>query len=105
MENNMVIKTLLDEQKSKANKLSDGEAIILLDDILKRQGREDMERLFDNDMQHIKKRIVNETFDLSGCKNINEDLAKELIAQVQREHITNNGITNIDKTPTIRKRL
>lgn len=101
----MIIRTFLDEQKSKASKLSDGEAIILLDDILKRQGREEMKRFFDENMQHIKERIVNETFDLSGCKNINEDLAKELIAQVQREHITDNGITNIDKTPTIRKRL
>ncbi|MBZ6397588.1 MULTISPECIES: hypothetical protein [Pantoea] len=101
----MIIRTLLDEQKSKANKLSDGEAIILLDDILKRQGREEMENLFNNDMRHIKDRIINGSFDLSGCKNINTDLANEIIALTQKGALLNTLNVNNTVSQPKKKRI
>lgn len=80
-------KTLIDEMRSKANKLSNGEALILLDHILKREGQEAMIGVFMNEMPQIKNRISYGGFNLEGCRNINTQLANELVAHIERENL------------------
>lgn len=100
-------KTIIEEMKERANKLSNGEALILLDHILKKEGQEAMISIFINKMPQIKSRIINGAFNLEGCRNINTQLAKELIAHIEREDLMvildydKNTIVNI---PT-KKRL
>ena len=54
-------KTMIEEMRERANKLSNGEALILLDHILKREGQEAMISIFMNEMPQIKNRIIMAT--------------------------------------------
>ncbi|EJH8501218.1 hypothetical protein NF468_004423 [Salmonella enterica] len=80
-------KTMIEEMRERANKLSDGEALILLDHILKREGQEAMISIFTNEMPQIQRRISYGDFNLEGCRNINTQLANELIAYIERERL------------------
>ncbi|EJG8550261.1 hypothetical protein NAW97_004466 [Salmonella enterica] len=80
-------KTMIEEMRERANKLSDGEALILLDHILKKEGQEVMISIFMNEMPQIKNRISYGGFSLNGCRNINTQLANELIAHIEREKL------------------
>lgn len=80
-------KTMIEEMRERANKLSDGEALILLDHILKSEGQEAMISIFTNEMPQIQRRISYGDFNLEGCRNINTQLANELIAYIERERL------------------
>ncbi|EAP9570877.1 TPA: hypothetical protein MC633_004334 [Raoultella planticola] len=80
-------KTMIEEMRERANKLSNGEALILLDHFLKREGQEAMISIFMNEMPQIKSRISYGGFNLEGCRNINTQLANELIAYIERERL------------------
>lgn len=80
-------KTMIEEMRERANKLSNGEALILLDHILKREGHEAMISIFLNEMPQIKNKISYGGFILEGCRNINTQLANELIAYIEREKL------------------
>ncbi|EIS5756642.1 hypothetical protein LZ898_004679 [Salmonella enterica] len=80
-------KTMIEEMRERANKLSNGEALILLDHILKREGQEAMISIFTNEMPQIQRRISYGDFNLEGCRNINTQLANELIAYIEREKL------------------
>lgn len=97
-------KTMIEEMREKANKLSNGEALILLDHILKREGQEAMISIFMNEMPQIKNRIIYGDFNLEGCRNINTQLAKELIAYMERERLMIIMSSNLIENTT-KKRL
>ncbi|EAT4092055.1 hypothetical protein HKL33_004841 [Salmonella enterica] len=97
-------KTMIEEMRERANKLSNGEALILLDHILKREGQEAMISIFMNEMPQIKSRISYGGFNLEGCRNINTQLANELIAYIEREKIMVIVESNL-KESAIKKRL
>lgn len=80
-------KTMIEEMRERANKLSNGEALILLDHILKREGQEAMISIFMNEMPQIQRRISYGDFNLEGCRNINTQLANELIVYIERERL------------------
>lgn len=80
-------KTMIEEMRERANKLSNGEALILLDHILKIEGQEAMISIFMNEMPQIQRRISYGDFNLEGCRNINTQLANELIAYIERERL------------------
>ncbi|EHW7011940.1 hypothetical protein K2U42_004484 [Salmonella enterica] len=97
-------KTMIEEMRERANKLSDGEALILLDHILKKEGQEAMISIFINEMPQIKSRIMYGGFSLEGSRNINTQLAKELVAYIERENLMVIVESNIKESP-IKKRL
>lgn len=100
-------KTMIEEMRERANKLSNGEALILLDHILKREGQEAMISIFMNEMPQIKSRksrISYGGFNLEGCRNINTQLANELIAYIEREKLMVILESNL-KESAIKKRL
>ena len=82
------IKTMFEELKDRANQLSAGEAIIVLDEIYKKQSIDDAFNFLNSNMEHIREAMLQGTFNLKGCRNINYELAKELIAKVQKQHIS-----------------
>lgn len=97
-------KNMIEEMRERANKLSNGEALILLDHILKREGQEAMISIFTNEMPQIQRRISYGDFNLEGCRNINTQLANELIAYIEREKLM--VIVNLNPiTNTTKKRL
>ncbi|CHQ64296.1 Uncharacterised protein [Salmonella enterica subsp. enterica serovar Typhi] len=97
-------KTMIEEMRERANKLSDGEALILLDHILKREGQEAMIGIFTNEMPQIQRRISYGDFNLEGCRNINTQLANELIAYIERERLMIIMSSNLIENTT-KKRL
>ncbi|ELF9299918.1 hypothetical protein RNR19_004338 [Salmonella enterica] len=97
-------KTMIEEMREKANKLSNGEALILLDHVLKREGHEAMISIFINEMPQIKSRIIYGGFNLEGCRNINTQLANELIAYIERERLLVILDSNLKESST-KKRL
>ncbi|HBZ2927750.1 hypothetical protein [Salmonella enterica] len=97
-------KTMIEEMRERANKLSNGEALILLDHILKIEGQEAMISIFMNEMPQIKNRIIYGNFNLEGCRNINTQLANELIAYIEREKLMVILEYNL-KESAIKKRL
>jgi len=102
------IKSMLDEMKDRAEILSNGEAIILLDLINKKEGFVSMLELFNRRMKHIKQQMIDGIFNLEGCKNINTQLALELIALTEKEHLTKTMqiIKTInDNNPTTKEKI
>lgn len=97
-------KTLIEEMRDRANKLSNGEALILLDHILKTDGYGSMLNIFLNEMPQIKSKIIYGGFNLEGCRNINFQLANELIAHIERERIMVIVDSNLKESAT-KKRL
>ncbi|HBT4215047.1 TPA: hypothetical protein MBN31_005902, partial [Klebsiella pneumoniae] len=89
-------KTLFEQLKDRANQLSAGEAIIVLDEINKKEGFENAVIFLNSRMKHIREAILKDTFTLQGCRNVNQELASELIARVQQEHL----LTTIQATTT-----
>ncbi|MBK2957751.1 hypothetical protein FKK45_24420 [Enterobacter hormaechei] len=81
-------KTLFEQLKDRANQLSAGEAIIVLDEINKKEGFENAVIFLNSRMKHIRKAILKDTFTLQGCRNVNHKLANELIATVQKEQLS-----------------
>ena len=98
-------KTLFEQLKDRANQLSAGEAIIVLDEINKKEGFENAVIFLNSRMKHIRKAILKDTFTLQGCRNVNLELANELIAIVQQEHLSATIQTTTNSEATTRKRL
>lgn len=97
-------KAMIEEMRERASKLSNGEALILLDHVLKREGHEAMISIFINEMPQIKSRIIYGGFNLEGCRNINTQLANELIAYIERERLLVILDSNLKESST-KKRL
>ncbi|EAZ8624149.1 hypothetical protein B9F50_23535 [Salmonella enterica] len=98
-------KTLFEQLKDRANQLSAGEAIIVLDEINKKEGFENAVIFLNSRMKHIRKAILKDTFTLQGCRNVNHKLANELIARVQQEQLSATIQATTNNEATTRKRL
>ncbi|EHD1626602.1 hypothetical protein ABNJ98_004252 [Enterobacter hormaechei] len=98
-------KTLFEQLKDRANQLSAGEAIIVLDEINKQEGFENAVIFLNSRMKHIRKAILKDTFTLQGCRNVNHKLANELIARVQQEQLSATIQATTNNETTTRKRL
>lgn len=98
-------KTLFEQLKDRANQLSAGEAIIVLDEINKKEGFENAVIFLNSRMKHIREAILKDTFTLQGCRNVNHELANELIARVQQEQLSATIQATTNYEATTRKRL
>ncbi|EDA5774203.1 TPA_asm: hypothetical protein GBY48_23470 [Salmonella enterica subsp. enterica serovar Infantis] len=98
-------KTLFEQLKDRANQLSAGEAIIVLDEINKKEGFENAVIFLNSRMKHIREAILKDTFTLQGCRNVNLELANELIAIVQQDHLSATIQPTTNSEATTRKRL
>lgn len=98
-------KTLFEQLKDRANQLSAGEAIIVLDEINKKEGFENAVIFLNSRMKHIIEAILKDTFTLQGCRNVNHELASELIARVQQEQLSATIQATTNNEATTRKRL
>lgn len=98
-------KTLLEQLKNKSNQLSAGEAIMLLDEINKKEGFENTFNFLNSRMKHVKEAILKNCFNLQGCRNVNLELADQLIAKVQHEHLSANIQATTNNEAINRKRL
>ncbi|HIC5082931.1 TPA: hypothetical protein ACW5MZ_004764 [Salmonella enterica subsp. enterica serovar Infantis] len=99
-------KTLFEQLKDRANQLSAGEAIIVLDEINKKEGFENAVIFLNSRMKHIREAILKDTFTLQGCRNVNHELANELIATVQKEQLSAIiQATTTNNEATTRKRM
>ncbi|QHP79375.1 hypothetical protein EO763_05145 [Pectobacterium odoriferum] len=79
-------KTLIDEQKINADKHSDGDAITMLDNVMRHSGYDAMLDLLKR-MPRFQKSILSDSFNLNGCKNINHELANELRIIIEKENL------------------
>ncbi|AVO20100.1 hypothetical protein BKL84_28740 (plasmid) [Klebsiella pneumoniae] len=95
-------KTFIDELKAKAKVLSHGEAVILLDEINKREGFQAVIDFISNNLPALKDNFINNTVNLNGCRNINTILVNELTAHFQNVYLK-SFITTANNKTTIKR--
>ncbi|ECI8803377.1 hypothetical protein FGK46_23205 [Salmonella enterica subsp. enterica serovar Infantis] len=96
-------KTFIDELKAKAKVLSHGEAVILLDEINKREGFQAVIDFISNKLPALKDNFINNTVNLNGCRNINIDLVNQLTAHFQNVYL--KSFITISNDKTTKKRI
>ncbi|EMG6929051.1 hypothetical protein F8B49_07345 [Salmonella enterica subsp. enterica serovar Schwarzengrund] len=96
-------KTFIDELKSKVKVLSQGEAVILLDEINRREGFQATIDFVSNNLPALKDDFINNTINLNGCRNINTLLINQLTAHFQNVYLK-SFITMTNNKPT-KKRI
>ncbi|EKI2395071.1 hypothetical protein PDR36_004513 [Salmonella enterica] len=96
-------KTFIDELKSKVKVLSQGEAVILLDEINRREGFQATIDFVSNNLPALKDDFINNTINLNGCRNINTLLINQLTAHFQNVYLK-SFITITNNKPT-KKRI
>ncbi|EBH0284546.1 hypothetical protein GS067_004354 [Salmonella enterica] len=96
-------KTLIDELKNKVKVLSQGEAIILLDEINRKEGFQATIDFVSDDLPALKDDFINNTINLNGCRNINTLLINQLTAHFQNVYLK-SFITITNNKPT-KKRI
>ncbi|EEM8326797.1 hypothetical protein GKP76_17585, partial [Salmonella enterica subsp. enterica serovar Braenderup] len=80
-------KTLIDELKSKVKVLSHGESVILLDEINRREGFQATIDFVSDNLPALRDTFINNTINLSGCRNINTLLINQLTAHFQNIYL------------------
>lgn len=95
-------KTFIDELKAKAKVLSHGEAVILLDEINKREGFQAVIDFVSDNLPELKESFINTTINLNGCRNINTVLVNELTAYFQNVYLK-SFITTANNKTTIKR--
>lgn len=95
-------KTMIESLLEKGGEISDGEAIIILDEIRRKEGMTEVEEVLNGRLAHIKKRIINGSFNINNCKNINTNLASHIIALTQKSALlttlnVNNTVSQPEK--------
>lgn len=83
--------SMIDERLSKGDKLSDGEAVIILDEIHRKKGEEDFLDALNEKLPHLKERVKEGKFDVSKAKNLNQDIVRQIIAISEKEYIYENS--------------
>lgn len=91
-------KTFIDELKAKAKVLSQGEAVILLDEINRREGFQATIDFVSDNLPALKDSFINNTVNLNGCRNINSVLINMLIAHFQSVYLKSFIPTANNKT-------
>lgn len=101
---NDFFESMIDERLSNGDKLSDGEAVIILDEIHRRKGEKEFLDTLNEKLPHLKERVKEGKFDVSKAKNLNQDIVRQIIAISEKEHITENTSieTNTDSIKTKR---
>lgn len=95
-------KTFIDELKSKVKVLSQGEAVILLDEINRREGFQATIDFVSDNLPVLKHSFINNTVNLSGCRNINTLLINQLTAHFQNIYLK-SFITTANNKTTIKR--
>lgn len=95
-------KTFIDELKAKAKVLSQGEAVILLEEINRREGFPATIDFVSDNLPALKDSFIDNTVNLNGCRNINTVLVNELIAHFQNIYLKSFITTANNKTTTKR---
>ncbi|MGT9287592.1 hypothetical protein [Escherichia coli] len=80
-------KTFIDELKAKAKVLSQGEAVILLDEINRREGFQATIDFVSDNLPALRDHFINNTVNLNGCRNINTLLINQLTAHFQNIYL------------------
>ncbi|EBC2181895.1 hypothetical protein M2T32_25660 [Klebsiella pneumoniae] len=96
-------KTFIDELKAKAKVLSQGEAVILLDEINRREGFQATIDFVSDNLPALRDNFINNTINLSGCRNINTVLVNELIAHFQNIYL--KSFITLTNVKTTKKRI
>ncbi|EBZ2429859.1 hypothetical protein D9B86_24000 [Salmonella enterica subsp. enterica serovar Thompson] len=96
-------KTFIDELKAKAKVLSHGEAVILLDEINRREGFQATIDFVSDNLPALRDNFINNTINLNGCRNINTILINQLTAHFQNVYLK-SFITITNNKPT-KKRI
>lgn len=91
-------KTFIDELKAKAKVLSQGEAVILLDEINRREGFQATIDFVSDNLPALRDNFINNTINLSGCRNINTLLINQLTAHFQNTYLKSFIPTANNKT-------
>lgn len=91
-------KTFIDELKSKVKVLSQGEAIILLEEINRREGFQATIDFVSDNLPTLRDNFINNTINLNGCRNINTVLIKQLTAHFQNVYLKSFITTANNKT-------
>ncbi|EIS4461230.1 hypothetical protein [Enterobacter asburiae] len=97
-------RTFIDELKAKAKVLSHGEAIILLDEINRREGFQAVIDFVSDNLPLLEKSFINKTVNLNGCRNINTVLVNQLTAHFQSVFLK-TFITITNNNNTTKKRI
>ncbi|HHS9855073.1 TPA: hypothetical protein ACTW3A_004958 [Klebsiella quasipneumoniae subsp. quasipneumoniae] len=95
-------KTFVDELKAKAKVLSQGEAVILLEEINRREGFQATIDFVSDNLPALKDSFINNTVNLNGCRNINTVLINQLTAHFQNVYLKSFITTANNKTTTKR---
>lgn len=95
-------KTLIDELKSYVKVLSHGESVILLDEINRREGFQATIDFVSDNLPALRDTFINNTINLSGCRNINTLLINQLTAHFQNIYLK-SFITTANNKTTIRR--
>ncbi|ECA3221201.1 hypothetical protein EJW37_23180 [Salmonella enterica subsp. enterica serovar Schwarzengrund] len=95
-------KTFIDELKAKAKVLSHGEAVILLDEINRREGFQATIDFVSDNLPALRDTFINNTINLSGCRNINTLLINQLTAHFQNVYLK-SFITTANNKTTIKR--
>ncbi|EAW2116212.1 hypothetical protein EZL79_22460 [Salmonella enterica subsp. enterica] len=95
-------KTFIDELKAKAKVLSHGEAVILLDEINRREGFQATIDFVTDNLPELKDNLINNNINLNGCKNINTVLINQLTAHFQNVFLK-SFITKANNKNTIKR--
>ncbi|KJN68679.1 hypothetical protein SS48_24065 [Enterobacter hormaechei subsp. xiangfangensis] len=95
-------KTLIDELKSKVRVLSHGEAVILLDEINRREGFQATIDFVSDNLPALRDNFINNTINLSGCRNINTLLINQLTAHFQNKYLK-SFIPTVNNKTTIKR--
>ncbi|EMJ8832803.1 hypothetical protein ABNG71_004652 [Salmonella enterica] len=95
-------KTLIDELKSKVKVLSHGESVILLDEINRREGFQATIDYVSDNLPALRDTFINNTINLSGCRNINTLLINQLTAHFQNVYLK-SFITTANNKTTIKR--
>ena len=95
-------KTFIDELKAKAKVLSQGEAVILLDEINRREGFQATIDFVSDNLPALRDNFINNTINLSGCRNINTLLINQLTAHFQNIYLK-SFITTANNKTTIKR--
>jgi len=102
---NGFFESMIDERLSKGDKLSDGEAVIILDEIHRKKGEKDFLDTLNEKLPHLKERVKEGKFDVSKAKNLNQDIVRQIIAISEKEYIYENSSIEASAESKTTKRL
>ncbi|HDH0060598.1 TPA: hypothetical protein PJI95_004617 [Salmonella enterica subsp. enterica serovar Enteritidis] len=95
-------KIFIDELKAKAKVLSQGEAVILLDEINRREGFQATIDFVSDNLPALRDHFINNTVNLNGCRNINTLLINQLTAHFQNIYLK-SFIPTVNNKTTIKR--